>query len=166
MFPDNIWKSVGCTLGFPGSPDCKEFARNAGDVSSIPESGRSPGKGNGNPLQYSCLENPMDRRIWRATVQGFAKSWTGPSEYHFNFHFGFPGNSVLTESACHWRRHRRCRTDWLSTHMFYLQGKLSWMSLCIPQHRVWCSCTISPDVFTLSEIENITEEICYSIFFF
>ena len=45
----------------------------AGNVGSIPGLGRSPGKGNGNPLQYSCLENPMDRRAWRATVQGVAR---------------------------------------------------------------------------------------------
>jgi len=47
--------------------------RDAGDVGSIPELGRSPEKGNGNPLQYSCLGNPMDRRAWRATVHGVAK---------------------------------------------------------------------------------------------
>ena len=53
---------------------------NAGDVrdaGSIPGWGRSPGEGNGNPLQYSCLENPMDRRTWWAAVHGVAKSWTG-----------------------------------------------------------------------------------------
>ena len=47
-----------------------------GDASSIPGSGRSPGKGNGNPLQYFCLENSVDRRAWQATVQGMAKSQT------------------------------------------------------------------------------------------
>ena len=47
---------------------------NAGDVGSIPKSGRSPGEGNGNPLQYSCLENPMDKRAWWATVHGVTKS--------------------------------------------------------------------------------------------
>ena len=47
-----------------------------GDVGSTPGSGRSPGVGNGNPLQYSCLENPMDSAAWWATVQGGAKSWT------------------------------------------------------------------------------------------
>ena len=46
------------------------------DVGSIPGSGRSPGEGNSNPLQYSCLENPMDRGAWRATVHGVTKSWT------------------------------------------------------------------------------------------
>ena len=53
----------------------KESAHNAGDLGSIPESGRSPGEGNGNPLQYSCLENPMDGRgAWWAIVHGVAKN--------------------------------------------------------------------------------------------
>ena len=51
-------------------------AFNVGDLGSIPGSGRSPGEGNGNPLQYSCLENPMDRGAWAAIVQKAAKSWT------------------------------------------------------------------------------------------
>ena len=52
-------------------------AGNAGDVGSMPGSGRPPGVGHGNPLQYSCLENPMDRGAWRATVHNkFAQSWT------------------------------------------------------------------------------------------
>ena len=57
-------------VGFPGGSDSKETACNAVDPGSIPESGRSPGEGNGNRLQYSCLENPMDRRAWQATVRG------------------------------------------------------------------------------------------------
>ena len=60
---------------------------NAGDikdVGSIPGSGRSPGEGNGNPLQYSCLENPMDREAWWAIVHGVAKSQTRLSDFtHF-----------------------------------------------------------------------------------
>ena len=52
----------------------KNLPVNAGDTNSIPGSGRSPGEGNGNPLQYSCLENPMDRGTWQATVHGAAKS--------------------------------------------------------------------------------------------
>ena len=51
-------------------------AGDTGDVGLIPGSGRSPGGGNGNPLQYSCLENPMDRGAWWAIVHGVAKSWT------------------------------------------------------------------------------------------
>ena len=57
-------------LGFPHSSVSKESACNAGDLGSIPGSGRSPGEGNGNPFHYSCLENPMDRRAWQATVHG------------------------------------------------------------------------------------------------
>ena len=54
----------------------KNVPANAGDAGLIPGSGRSPGGGNGNPLQYSCLENPMDRGAWGATVHGVAKSRT------------------------------------------------------------------------------------------
>ena len=54
----------------------KNLAANAGDMGSIPGSGRSLGGGNSNPLQYSCLENSMDRGAWQATVHGVAKSWT------------------------------------------------------------------------------------------
>ena len=63
-------------LGFPGGSDSKESACNAGDPGTFPGSGRSPGEGNGNPLQYSSLENSMDRGAWQATVHGVAKSWT------------------------------------------------------------------------------------------
>ena len=62
--------------GLPGGSDCKESACNAGDPGSVPGLGRSPGEGNGNPLQYSCLENPMDRGAGWATSHGVAKSWT------------------------------------------------------------------------------------------
>ena len=57
-------------LGFPGGSDGKESPANTGDLGSIPGSGRCPGEGNGNPLQYSCLGNPMDRGAWQATVHG------------------------------------------------------------------------------------------------
>ena len=60
--------------GFPGSSVVKDLPVNAGDVGSIPGSGRSPREGNDNPLQYSCLENPMDRGVWRTTVHEVEKS--------------------------------------------------------------------------------------------
>ena len=63
-------------MSFPGGSDGKESACDAGYVGLIPEWGRSPGEGNGNPLQYSCLENPMDGGAWWATVHGVAKSQT------------------------------------------------------------------------------------------
>ena len=62
--------------GFPGGSEVKASACNAGDLGSIPGLGRSTGEGNGNPLKYSCLENPMDGGAWWATVHGVAKSQT------------------------------------------------------------------------------------------
>ena len=68
------------TLGFPGGSVVKNLPAKAGDVSLTPGLGRSPGGGNGNPLQYSCLENPMDRGAWRSTVHGSQKSRTQLSD--------------------------------------------------------------------------------------
>ena len=62
------------SLGFPGGSDGKESACYAGDLGLIPGSERSPGERNGKALQYSCLENSMDRGAWRATVRGVIKS--------------------------------------------------------------------------------------------
>jgi len=61
------------SLGFPGDSVVKNLSTNSGDAVSIPGLGKSLGEGNGNPLQYSCLGNPMDRGAWRATVHGFVK---------------------------------------------------------------------------------------------
>ena len=64
------------SIGFPCGSDGKESACNAGDLDSISESGRSPGGGHGNPLQYSCLKKPTDIGAWWATVHKVARSWT------------------------------------------------------------------------------------------
>ena len=61
-------------VSFPGGSVIKNLPANAGDVGSVPGSGRSPGGGHGNPLPYSCLENPMDRGTWWAMVYGVAKN--------------------------------------------------------------------------------------------
>ena len=63
-------------VDFPSGSEVKASACNEGDLGSIPGLGRSPGEGNGNPLQYSCLENPKDGGAWWATVHGVAKSQT------------------------------------------------------------------------------------------
>ena len=63
-------------LDFPGGSDSKEFVCNARDPGSIPESGRSPEEGHGNPLHYSCLGNPMDRGTWQAIVHRITESGT------------------------------------------------------------------------------------------
>ena len=69
FYSDLLIPTVGDYRGFPGGSDGEESACNAGDPGSIPGSGRPPGEGHGNPLQCSCLENPMDRGAWQATVQ-------------------------------------------------------------------------------------------------
>ena len=73
-------------LIFPGGSDDKESACHAGDLCLILGLGRSPGEEKGYPLQYSCLENSMDRGALKATVRGVAKSWTRLSDQHFE-HF-------------------------------------------------------------------------------
>ena len=66
--------------GFPGDAVVKNPPANAEDVGLFPRLGRAPGEGNGNPLQYSCLENPMDRGAWQPKAQGVAKSRTQLSD--------------------------------------------------------------------------------------
>ena len=70
-------------VGFPSGLDSRESDYNVGDMGSVPGLGRSPGEGNGYPLQYSWLENSMDRGAWRATVHGVSKSWTWLSDQHW-----------------------------------------------------------------------------------
>ena len=67
-------QDIVTTRGFPGGSEGKESACNVGDLGSIPGSGRSPGEGNGNPLQYCCLENSMDRGAWWAAVHEVLES--------------------------------------------------------------------------------------------
>ena len=69
--------------GFPGASEVKAIACKERDPGSIPGSGRSPGEGSGNPLQYSCMENPMDGGAWWVTVHGVAKSRTRLSDFTF-----------------------------------------------------------------------------------
>ena len=82
-------------VGFPGGSDDKESAHNSRDLSLIPGSGRSPGEGNGNPLQYSCLENPVHKETWSATVCRVTKSQTRLRSKHSVF-------KVVTECNYSW----------------------------------------------------------------
>ena len=75
-----FFKETSPTEGFPCGSVVKNPPANAGDLGLIPGLGRSPGEGNGNPLQDSCLGNPMDRGSWWATVHGVSKSWTRLSD--------------------------------------------------------------------------------------
>ena len=86
-------------LNNAGDSEVKASACNAGDLGSIPGSGRSPGEGNGNPLQYSCLENPMDGGAWWATVHGVAKSWTRLSDFTFTFRLSQQGISFSSPNS-------------------------------------------------------------------
>ena len=72
---DNSY-NINLSWGFPGGSVVKNTPANAGDAGSIPGLKGSPREGNGNPLQFSCLENPIDRGAWRAAVHGVAQSWT------------------------------------------------------------------------------------------
>ena len=105
-----------CCLGFFSGSDGKEFTCNVGDRRSIPGLGRFPGGGNGNPLQYSCLENPLDRGPWWATVHGGAKSQTQLNRQHnlkqnssvfLQRHFGIKSSSKLNgEGERKWNQRR------------------------------------------------------------
>ena len=74
-------EKVNIYLDFPGGSDGRASTYSAEDLDSIPGSGRSPGDGNGNPLRYTCLENPMERGAWWATVHGVTKSQTRLSDF-------------------------------------------------------------------------------------
>ena len=81
----HVWLRVFSFAWFPGGSEVKASACNAGDLGSIPGLGRSRGEGNGNPLQYSCLETPMDGRASWATVHGVAKNRTWLRDFTFTF---------------------------------------------------------------------------------
>ena len=89
-------------MDFSGGAVARNPPANEGeaeDSGSIPESGRSPGAGNGTPLQYSCLENPMDRGAWWAAVHVVAKSRTRLNDFTFTFHFHALEKEITTHSS-------------------------------------------------------------------
>ena len=85
IFQASVLEWGAIAFSVPGGSDSKESACNVGHLGSIPGSGRSPREGNGNPLQYSCLENLMDWGAQQATVCGVTKSQTRLSNWHFRF---------------------------------------------------------------------------------
>ena len=90
-----LYLSIIKCQGFPSSLMVKEFAYNAGDMGSIPGLGSSPREGNGNPHQYSCWGNPMDRGAWQSTVYGVAKNWTQLS-MHIHTHTQWITSTYIT----------------------------------------------------------------------
>ena len=119
--------------GFPGGSEVKTSASNTGDLGSIPGSGRSPGEANDNPLQYSCLENPMDRGAWWATVHGVTKSRTRLSDFTLPY-------LTLNHPACGWlvQQQQKTNTRILSEFSFSLPVFLTYsnfrpVSRCLGQ---------------------------------
>ena len=94
------WKNQG----FPGGSDGKASACDLGNPSSIPGLGRSPGEGNGNPFQYSCLENLMDGGAWWATVHGVAKSQTQLSNFTHSLTHSLNGKTDIENRLMDMRR--------------------------------------------------------------
>ena len=92
--------------GFPGNSVSKESACRAGDLGSIPGSGRSPGEGNGNPLQYSCLENPVDREAWWV-LQSTGSQESDPTE-QLNHHHSISTNQENTSSIIDTHKFPEC----------------------------------------------------------
>ena len=114
---------------FPGGSDGKVSAYNAGDPGSIPGSGRSPGIGNGNPLWYSCLENPMNREAWWATAHGITKNQTQVST-HALF---IPSCLVDFYRSLHWH-------EWFGSEpMLFLQALKQPYPFQTILSLVWCS---------------------------
>ena len=107
----------------PGDSDGTESACNIGDLGSITGSGRSPGEGNGNPLQYSCQENPMNGEAWQATVPGVAKSRTRLSNFTFTFSFTLALASFKPSSPHHPER-RTMAQPCLNTCLSLYHSKL------------------------------------------
>ena len=118
----------------------KNLPVNAGDAGSIPGSERSPGGGNGSPLQYSCLENPMDRGVWRALVHGVAESQTG---LNMRAHYiNLKKNALVKSSSSPWF----CFQPWRCPRS---QNQLSifiqeWECPCMHKNRV--RCLLSPSL--------------------
>ena len=102
--------------------ELKASACNAGDLGSIPGSGRSPGEGNGNPLQYSCLENPMDEGAWWATVHGVEKSRTQLSYFTFSFTFAMKRGEKSWHISSMWKPHIfSSNIHWVNLHFLIMQ---------------------------------------------
>ena len=110
------WSGFTCYLrsfeDFPGGSDAKASVYNAGDLGSSPGLGRSPGEGTGNPLQYYCLENPMDRGAWQASLWGPKESNT-TERFHFHLHlrsFGVGLSKACYAMLCYAKSFQLCPT--------------------------------------------------------
>ena len=106
---------------FPGGLEGKASAYNAGDPGLIPGSRRSSGEGNGNPLQYSGLENPLDGGDWLATVHGVSKSWTGLRDFTFTFFVKSENPNTHRLKLWQWSQDAiKCMNIWLPLMVNFL----------------------------------------------
>ena len=105
-FYSGLFSSLIIFLGFPCGSDGKASAYSVGDPGSIPGSGSSPGEGNGNPLQYSCLENPMDRGARLATVHGVTKSQTQLNDFTLKRSLITSNNNEISSPNCESGHHQ------------------------------------------------------------
>ena len=122
-------------LDFPGGSDSKNSACKIGDLCLIPGSGRSSGEGNVYPLQYSCLENSVDKRAWRATVHGVAKTQTQLSDNTF-CSVQFSRSVVSNSLRPHELQHARLPSPSLSPGVYSNSCLLS--QWCHPKHLILC----------------------------
>ena len=145
-----IHRSQGtlCFL-FPGGVSGKESASNAGnvrDMNSIPGLGRFPGEGHGNPLQYSCLENPLDRGAWWATVHRIAKSWTWPK--WLSTHAQMDRFSSVAQSCPTLCDPMDCSPPGSLVHGIFQAWILEWVAISFsrgssrPRDQTWVSCIV------------------------
>ena len=131
-------------MGFPNGSSGKESSCNAG---SIPGSERSPGEGNSNPLQYSCLENPMDRGAWWATVHGVAKSRTWLSDFTSTSQKLQSSGQILRSRQTRWletTQHTKTKQFWLSdnykTRKFWKIRVSRWSNNTFLKKKYFLSC--------------------------
>ena len=124
ILPNDQALSFANVRGFPGSSDIKASAYNAGDLGSIPGSRKSPGDGNGNPLQYSCLENPMDGGAWWAAYSPWGREEADTRErLHFHFSLACIGERNGNPLQCSCLENRRDGGAWWAAVCGVAQGR-------------------------------------------
>ena len=151
-------------IGCPGGSEVKASACNEGGLGSIPGSGRSPGEGNGNPLQYSCLENPMDGGAGWATVHRVAKSQTRLSDFTFWFHFLSPSIVLHWPFCCSFTKSAMLLSQSLCTCSFLcLEDSFPRCSQNSSTHLVLISLMTPSPQKGLNSSFFLNDHTCYSL---